>query len=155
MASISIKLPDFDAVDRELAELELRLRTGALRKALRAGGNVVKRRAAQLAPRSIETGTRDAWSDATEAERQGVKPLAETMGVVVRDYGLKWVMVVGPQYPAGALGHLVEYGHAEFLWGQPTGRRVGPKPFLRPAADQTEAEVSAKILDTLRRESSK
>jgi hypothetical protein len=148
----SVTLPDLDLIDRELGQVEQRLRTTALKKALRAGGKVVANRARQLAPRSLQTGTWDAWSKKTEGARAGAKPLAETIGVVVRDYGHTLVLLVGPEYPAGALGHLVEYGHAEYLWGQATGRRVPPKPFLRPAADETEDQVNAVVLETLRKE---
>jgi HK97 gp10 family phage protein len=149
---IHVQLPDLDVIDRELGRVEQRLRTTALKKALRAGGRVVAARAKQLAPRSIQTGTWDAWSKSTEEARRGAKPLAETIGVTVRDYGHTLVLLVGPEYPAGALGHLVEYGHAEYLWGQATGRRVPPKPFMRPAADETEDQVDSAVIDTLRKE---
>lgn len=150
---ISIKLPDLDKVDRELARLDLMLRSKALKKALRRGGQVVQKRARELCPRSSQTHTGDTWSKATQAARQGVKPLAETIGVVVREYDRgTFVLLVGPEYPAGALGHLIEYGHAEVLWGKETGRRVPPYPFLRPAADETQEQVNAAIIDTLRAE---
>jgi hypothetical protein len=32
--------------------------------------------------------------------------------------------------------HLVEFGHVMFLWGRPTGKRVKPHPFLRPALEK-------------------
>ena len=149
---ISVSLPDLDLIDQELANVDLQLRTTALKKALRRGGNVVANRARQLAPRSKQTGTSEQWSAKTAASRAGVKPLAETIGVVVRDYGQPLVLLVGPEYPAGALAHLIEYGHAEYLYGVATGRRVPPKPFLRPAADETEEQVHSTIVDTLRGE---
>lgn len=149
---IATSIPDLSIIDRELERVEQGLRTRALRKSLRRGGRVFAARAAQLAPRSIETGSRESWSVSTEAERQSVKPLAETIGVVVREYGHVMVLLVGPEYPAGALGHLVEYGHAEYLWGQATGRRVPPHPFMRPAADETESLVHSTIVSTLQQE---
>lgn len=30
---------------------------------------------------------------------------------------------------------LVEFGHVKFLWGKPTGERVPPHPFMRPALE--------------------
>lgn len=151
-ARVTIKITETAELDSLLAQHEMLLRGKALTKALRAGGNEVAKRARQLCPRSLQTGTWDAWSKKTEAERAGVKPLADTIGVVVRDYGPRFVMLVGPQYPAGALGHLVEYGHAEVLWGQPTGRRVPPKPFLRPAADETIGQVHGAIVGSLQQD---
>lgn len=32
--------------------------------------------------------------------------------------------------------HLVEFGHVKFLWGRPTGERVPPHPYLRPALEK-------------------
>jgi len=145
-----VRITETGDMDQLLAQLEIGLRTSTLRKALRAGGTRVARRARQLCPRSSATGSAEYWSQTTAATRAGVKSLADTIGVVVREYGHTWVVVVGPQYPAGALGHLVEYGHAEVLWGQPTGRRVPPHPFLRPAADETVEEVNGAIISTLR-----
>jgi len=121
-------------------------------KALRAAGKVVVKRARELCPRSSRTGTREGWSNKTAGSRTGAKPLAETIGVVVRKYDTTSVAVVGPQYPAGALGHLVEYGHKLIVYGHPTGRRVPPKPFLRPAADETKDEQEAAMLRVLKAE---
>lgn len=149
-ASVTIKISETAELDALLAKHELQLRTKALQKALRAGGNVVAKRARQLCPRSAQTNTRLMWSSKLRATRASVKPLAETIGVVIRDYGAKQVMLVGPQYPAGALAHLVEYGHEEYLYGRPTGRRVPPHPFMRPAADETESQVNAAIVASLR-----
>ena len=32
--------------------------------------------------------------------------------------------------------HLIEYGHVKILWGKPTGERVPPHAFLRPALEK-------------------
>lgn len=32
--------------------------------------------------------------------------------------------------------HLIEFGHVMIAWGRPTGRRVPPHPFLRPAVER-------------------
>lgn len=42
----------------------------------------------------------------------------------------------GSKSRRGFHAHLVEFGHVEVLWGRPTGRRVAPKPFLRPALEK-------------------
>ena len=55
--------------------------------------------------------------------------------------------MVGPQYPAGALAHLVEFADADaydrVMWGRRTDRKAKPRPFLRPAFDETQAEQLA------------
>ena len=149
MSRVSVNISDPQNIDAQLAKLNLLVRGPALTKALRSGGKVVASAAKALCPRS--TGSRDGWSASTRAARAGVKPLADTIAVVVRDYGEKKAVIVGPQYPAGALGHLVEFGHAEVLWGKPPGRRVPPKPFLRPAADQTVGQVDSAVISELQK----
>jgi HK97 gp10 family phage protein len=133
-----------------LEQMSVLVQRTAAKKAVRAAGQVVARRARQLCRRSEQTGTRKHWSRRTAAQRAGVKALADTIGVVVREYEHAFVAVVGPQLPGGELGHLVEYGHAEVLWGRATGRRVAPRPFLRPAADETQAEQHAAMVSSLR-----
>ena len=32
--------------------------------------------------------------------------------------------------------HLVEYGHVMIAWGNPTGKRVAPRPFMRRALEK-------------------
>jgi HK97 gp10 family phage protein len=85
------------------------------------------------------------------------KPLADTIGITVRDYGVRKLAVIGPQWPAGAHGHNVEFGHGIVPRGQSksVGRgrisgakkkgglvvgRTRPKPFMRPAFDSTKGQ---------------
>jgi len=42
----------------------------------------------------------------------------------------------GSKSRRGFHAHLIEFGHVEVLFGRPTGRRVPPKPFLRPALEK-------------------
>lgn len=79
------------------------------------------------------------------------KPLRDTIGVVERVYDHAIVVVVGPQYPAGAHGHLVEFGHEKVLWGvQMPGETVTAKPFMRPAADETRSAQESEIVGHLK-----
>lgn len=128
-------------LDGLLARLPIEVRRVSLKKAMRAAASVVVRRAKQPVARPGYPG-----------DKADLKPLRDTIGAVVRDYEEYVVAVVGPQHPAGAHGHLVEYGHEEVLWGVRTGRRVPPHPFLRPAADGTRAEQQAAMEGTLSRE---
>jgi hypothetical protein len=139
----SVELEGWDELARQLDRVDDQL-TGQVKvEAVQAAGDVVARRAKQLCHRSTQTGTSKGWSDAYFAKRAANKPLAETIAVEVRDYGPRALAVIGPEYPAGAHGHNVENGHEEVLWGQPTGRRVPPHPFMRPAFDETQAEQQA------------
>jgi hypothetical protein len=155
MASTAVTITETGDMNKILQQLPLMLQRGALDKALRAAGKVVAQRARELCPRATKTGTSKGWSDVYFAKRATAKPLAETIGVVVRKYDTTSVAVIGPQYPAGSLGHLVEFGHRHIAWGHDTGRRIPPKPFLRPAADETRGEQDAAILNVLRAELAK
>ena len=42
-----------------------------------------------------------------------------------------WIVVARAPH-----AHLIEYGHVKILWGKPTGDRVKPRPFLRPALEK-------------------
>lgn len=157
-------------VEALLERLPIELRTTALTKAVRAAGKVVAERARQLCPPPGYPG-----------DKPGLKPLRDTIGVQVRYYEREQdaavVAVVGPEYPAGAHGHLVEFGHrivgnaqlsegssqgeaaaglfspAEYLRrAHRAGGEVAPQPFLRPAADETEAEQRAALAGTLQKE---
>ena len=152
--SVSVTITETGDMDHILEQLPIMLQRGALDKALRAAGKVVAKRAKELCPRSSQTGTREGWSSQTAGERTGAKPLAETIAVVVRKYDTASVAVVGPQYPAGSLGHLIEYGHESKVWGkEPKKRkRVPPRPFMRPAIDETKGEQDAAMMRVLKAE---
>lgn len=46
------------------------------------------------------------------------------------------VIASGRGKDKGYHASLVEFGHTLIAWGHPTGKRVEPKPFLRPALEQ-------------------
>jgi hypothetical protein len=77
------------------------------------------------------------------------KPLRDTIGVVVREYMTAIVIYVGPQYPAGAHGHLIEFGHNLVLFGVETSTFIPEQPFMRPAADETKSEQIQAITNSL------
>jgi len=101
-------------------------------------------------------------------DKPGVKALRDTIGYVLRDYraadgGIVYYVGVGPLYPEGAHGHLVEFGHRQVTGGtlprelDPSGRQrrsragrtgqgqvksfVDPQPFAEPAVEQTGDQV--------------
>jgi len=40
------------------------------------------------------------------------------------------------EHSKGWHAHLIEFGHVKILWGKPTGERVPPSPFMRPACQK-------------------
>ena len=92
--------------------------------------------------------------------RPKAKPLNETIGVEVRDYGIRQLAVVGPMYPAGAHGHLVEDGHEIIARGEGKTKgkertkggsksggqslgRAKPNAFMRRAFDGNQPAINA------------
>lgn len=127
----TIKLEGWEELKQALDRID-DLLTGKVKiEALKAAARVVASEARRLCP------------EGDYAHNRGAIPLHETINVRLRDYGQRGLAVIGPVYPAGAHGYLVEYGHAEVLWGKATGRRVPPKPFMRPAFEGTKREQQA------------
>jgi len=133
-------------IDKTLAELPMKMRKRALRSALTKAGNLIKKRARQLVPRS---------KGAAKSYRKsrGKKPLYQTIGTKIRTYpksngGDVFLSVIGPEYPAGAHGHLVEFGH-EIVGHKPkqvkTGRRSREIPFMQPAFEDMKGQVQREL----------
>lgn len=128
----TLELTGWEELTRQLDRIDDRLTKRAKLEAVKAAGEVVARRAKQLCPRG------------DPADKPDEKPLRDTIDVEVRDYDQRALAVIGPQYPAGAHGHLVEYGHDIVTRdGRLIGRRAQPKPFVRPAFDETKEEQTA------------
>jgi len=142
-----VEITGYEDLIKALDRVDEALSGKVKREMVKAAADVVARRARQLCPRSATTGSRRHWSRKTATARGGVKPLAETIGVEVRDYGPRALAVVGPEYPAGALAHLVEFAGVDaydrVMWGRQTNRPAKPQPFMRPAFDETQAEQLA------------
>lgn len=136
--AISTKISETGRADQLLAQLPVKLRGGVLKKAVRAAGAIVARSARQLCPVGVKN----------KAGRR----LRDTITTVTREKGQSVLAVTGPRYGQG-LGnhsHLVEFGHAKVLWGNPTSGFVRPHPFLRPAADQTLSAQQSEIINKLK-----
>ena len=138
----AIKLDGYDELLKTLKRIDDTLTGQLMRDMVKAAGEVVAKEAKRLCPRG------------DPADKPDLKPLNETIAVEVRDYGLRTMAVIGPQYPAGAHGHLVENGHEIVSHGKRTGERTAPKPFVRPAFDgtgrQQMAAMEALIMRTIR-----
>lgn len=100
------------------------------------------------------------------------KHMRDTIGTNVRVYNRVVYGVAGPQYPAGAAGHLLEHGHRIVTGG--SAKRIGkyakkrtpkaangrtgkgsvggmakPHPFMRPAMEQVKANVLSSLTATI------
>jgi hypothetical protein len=139
VAKITTTIEQRDDVARLLSDFESANRILGFSRAIRKAGKIVAKRAKELCPAPGYQG-----DDPTK------KPLRETIGVVVREYGHIVVMYVGPEYPAGAHGHLVEFGHQLVLFGIPTDQFVTAKPFMRPASVETRSEQDTAVLMSLK-----
>lgn len=136
-----------DSLEETLEQLPAAVRGTVVKSALRAGARPVISRAKQLVPKPGYRG-----------DKAGKKPLRDTITVVFRAYkqGSLQFAAVGPAYPAGAHGHLVEEGHEIVLKdGTRTGKRTREKEFMAPAVDQTMKQqldaMDAKLLQAIKK----
>ena len=120
-----------------LKKLPLLVRQKAVKASIRKGANVVRTKARRLAPRG---GPR-------EGAKAGKPHLRDTIKTIVREYQNRTMAFVGPSWPSGNHGHLVEFGFIH----QPDGKAVAPQPFLRPAADSTRTQQKDAIEKELKK----
>lgn len=148
MSSVQIDITEEQDLDQLLKGLDQALRRKLIKKAVRRAGMLVRNRARQLVPQSRQSGSRQAWSASTRAQRAGVQPLRDTIQVAVRDYDDNFVAFIGPTAP---LGHLVEFARRKVLWGQDTGETVSNegRRFMRPAADETKSQQVSVMTQTI------
>lgn len=129
MASFSIKLPDLGPLQRSLKGLPARLAKKVLRQAIRKGAKVIQQKANSLAP--VDSGmTRKAIK--VRAGKRSRKPRI-WINTVVGEGDYK-----GDTFYAAFL----EYGHLSGKRGSDGRKAVPARPFMRPAAEQSEAEVT-------------
>lgn len=141
-------------VEAILEQLPKELRVNAMAKAVRAATNVVRKEARRRAPRG------------NPAHNPDAKPLYKTIGTKVKAYqnDAVWVGIVGPEYPAGSHGHLVEEGHDIYRRGKAgkensaRGKKLPPlsgatraeaKEFMAPAVDTTGPQQDKAVTDSL------
>ncbi len=120
-----------DAVDAQLARLEVLDRQPALTKALRKAATVSAKRLRQILPKPGYPG-----------DKPGLKALNKTVKVRVKRYEKVTVSVMGYDHNGGQHGHNVDQGHAKVLWGKKTSERVEGKGYLAKAVADTREESS-------------
>jgi hypothetical protein len=142
--------------DRLLLAIEEHARGAAIGRVLRAAGEAVKKAVQDVLPKPGYPG-----------DKPDLKPLRDTVSVKVKNYqgGFYKVLIVGYALPAGAHGHLVEFGHemtANTWWNgerlvsvrstQETGVRVEGKFYFSTAVKLVQPRVDEIILTQARRE---
>ena len=60
------------------------------------------------------------------------------------------VGITGPAWRVAAQGHVLEFGSKHRAWGKPSSP-LPPRPFLRPAAQQTRKSQQSKIISTMKK----
>lgn len=166
MAGATVRI-EFDAskIINELQQIESNFRQlQMLEMGVKAALVPVRNDAARLAPAPGYPGYTYPSKGSARASR---KRLRDTMGVKTRIYGRSKTIagVAGPQYPAGAHGHLVEFGHRIVTGGSVArvgrwskrglpsagvktgkgsiGGRATAKPFLAPAVEANRGTVNS------------
>ena len=140
--SIDVIVESDDAADRLLEVLPHEFRRTALRNAVKAGAMIVRDDARDRLPAPGYPGDKDPTVS-----------LAKTIIVRVKVYDNAVVAIVGPRYLGVNHAHLVEFGHrlvkAIKTETGVTKVQIGfvqAKPFLRPAADETQQSYQLRAL---------
>lgn len=136
----TVKIENFELVERQLMQLPIEMRGKVLRAALRKAGKLVVDRAKQLVPPPGYPGDKPEY-----------KPLRDSLAVETRGYTNALVAIVGAKRPAGTHGHLVEESHRHFSHGVPTGVMTEPTPFIGPAAEQTAGQQQITLIDGIKK----
>ena len=120
-----------------------KLQRGALRKGVRAGGSAlvkeIRRNIDTMVGKNRQSVRFDSRGKRTSlrrsiGQRAWSKPRAGIIGTVV-----------GPRFPEGAHGHLIEFGHEVVSHGRRTGVRTQPIPFQRKAQRTASAAIVAAV----------
>jgi len=156
---ISIDPRSIRAADNLLKAIEESARGAAIGRVMRSAGQVVRDRVREVLPRPGYPG-----------DKPELKPLRDTVAVKVKNYqgGFYKVLIVGYALPAGAHGHLVEFGHdmaANTFWNgskfvsvrstQETGERVEGKFYFQTGVQMAQRQVDAVILAGAQREAAR
>ena len=127
-------------LDRFFAGLPDKLQRGAIRKGVRAGGSAMIKEVRQNIGRMLRPGRQrhNSAGKKTSLKRSvGQRPWSLPHRGIIGS-------VVGPRWPEGAHGHLVEFGHRIVTrHGRDTGHRARPIPYQRSAQRSARSKVLA------------
>ncbi len=136
-------------LDSYLTELDAKLKRGVMRKMVAAGGSqLAKEIREQIKKRDMPYSRGRNAAERRKARQAGTKPLIRTIAVRRWSKPQKGLLgaVVGPAWPTGAHGHLVERGHR--ITGHKVGRTQGRRRIFgsgnRTRAHLFQAEANAR-----------
>jgi hypothetical protein len=120
---VAFDLPSQEKIDQMFNMVPQLQRYKAVDKVVRAGAQVVAKRARDLTPRSTEE-ARKKRSRKQQSEADWNYPLWKTIKYIVRKYEEDGLAVVGPEWPKGnkAYFNTSPKGRLRVLWGR------GPNP---------------------------
>lgn len=151
--AVEIDQQAFAAAEAFLTRVEFELRTKVIEKALKAATKPVIAVARRLAPDSVKSGSRGAWSNRVRNKRSNTAQHKDTIGYsTVRNYGSVAAIYVGPIHPAGNLINVIGHPHEQVLWGKHTGVTLPPTEYLERAAEQTKDDQQAAFVAEVQRE---
>jgi len=127
MSLCKVSLGGFRELDRKLAKLERGPDQQAVRTLLRKGGNVLAREERTLVP--VRSGRLRTSITVTTRPGFGVPDLGR--GAIS--------IFIGPRLGAGSRAHLIEFGTVH----------SAAHPFIRPALDATQEQISTMIVARL------
>lgn len=148
---MSIQLKGFNEAQALAQTLPEEIQQRAAKLALKRAGEIVVRAAKTNVPSSRMSGT--FYRQSKKQQEKSPRPLFDTITQRTRSYsnGIS-VEVVGPSWPDGNHGHLVEHGHEAVYWGRKGNpARVEGKEFLAPAADSTKNQQQQIIIASLQK----
>jgi HK97 gp10 family phage protein len=143
---LSIQVAGFQEVERTLKEFAPKLRRKALRKALKAGGDVIATEVKLRAP--VRT---DVATGRSNALPPGALRADITVQVQTSSNEVAGVAKIGPSPKTDHVARWVEFGH-RMVTHRPGQRQIGQvpaHPFMRPAFDSSRDEAVAAFGDTL------
>ena len=143
-------------IGKFLKQFPIELRHKVLTKGVRKATAVVRTAARQKVASIVskEPGTRAQQSAEVKKKREGVKTLKQSVGNKVKQYNSIVYGTVGARYGrgwGGSLSHLLEYGGVFPRWGK-TRTYQPPRPFMRPASQQTLQQQKDAVVGTLKKE---
>lgn len=152
--SVSVRVEVTEDTLKLLEQLPWQIREKVLKSAVRDAGRVVVNaaRAKLRAHRSSRTGTQTLWSKKLREKRASRRwDLYQSIGQRVQVYERTVVAFIGARWPWGAHAHLLERGGVFRRWGK-TSTYQPPRPFLRPAVNETRPQQNLAMISRVKRE---
>ncbi len=155
-ATVKIDEQSFRQAEAFLTQIPLEMRTNVIPKALKAAAKPVVKRAEQLAPDSVRSGSRLKWSAKIRSKRASAAQLKDTIiSSRVKVNGSTLRIFVWPMRGPGNLINVLGHPHKQMAWGRQTGIILPPVQFLVQASEQTYSEQQSEFVSKVKSETEK